>query len=193
MQLLGPLPMAWDQTRYLQPRMGSRIPYSMPRNAYRCRDGKWVALSASAQSVAMRVFDAIGRPELKDEARFRTMVERIAHADELDELIGAWMSEHDRDDALAIFARHDAALAPIYDVAEFMEDAHVRERGSIATIEDEAWGPVRMQGVHPRFSKTPGEIRWTGPNARGAHNDEVYGELGLDDAERARLRETGVI
>ncbi len=189
-QLLGPLPMAWDQSGYLQPRMGSRIPYSMPRNAYLCRDGKWVALSASAQSVAMRVFDAIGRPDLKDDPRFTTMVSRISHADDLDDLIGTWMSNHDRDDALEIFERHDAALAPIYDVSEFMDDRHVRERGSIATVEDDEWGPVRMQGVHPRFSQTPGEIKWTGPSARGAHNDEVYTELGFDPDE---LRERGAI
>jgi len=192
-QLLGPLPMAWDQAGYLQPRMGSRIPYSMPRNAYLCRDGKWVALSASAQSIAMRVFDAIERPELKDDQRFQTMLSRIEHADLLDELIGGWMKQHDRDEALTIFASHDAALAPIYDVSEFMDDPHVRERGSIATIEDPDWGPVRMQGVHPRFSETPGQIRSTGPSARGAHNAEVFGELGLDAAELERLRADGTI
>lgn len=192
-QLLGPLPMAWDQTGYLQPRMGSRIPYSMPRNAYRCRDGKWVALSASAQSIAMRVFDAIGRPELKGDERFQTMVSRIEHADELDELIGSWMQAHERDEALTIFERHDAALAPIYDVGEFMDDVHVRERGSIASVNDPDWGPVRMQGVHPNFSVTPGSIRSTGSNDKGHDNAEIYGELGLDGAELERLRAAGTI
>jgi len=189
-QILGPLPMAWDQAGYLQPRMGSRIPYSFPRNAYLCRDRKWVALSASAQSVAMRVFDAIGRPELKDDARFQTMVDRIANADALDAIISEWMSKHDRDEALTIFERHDAALAPIYDVAEFMEDPHVRERGSIATVEDPDWGSVRMQGVHPNFSETPGEIKSTGASERGRDNADVYGELGFDLEE---LRSRGVI
>jgi crotonobetainyl-CoA:carnitine CoA-transferase CaiB-like acyl-CoA transferase len=189
-QMLGPLPMAWDQAGYLQPRMGSRIPYSFPRNAYRCGDGKWVALSASAQSVAMRVFDAIGHPELKNDERFHTMIARIENADVLDDLISAWMAMHDRDEALAIFERHDAALAPIYDVAEFMDDPHVRERGSIAEVDDPDWGSVRMQGVHPRLSKTPGSIRSTGPNASGTHNAEIYAELGITDLDRLRAEGT---
>ncbi len=190
MQLLGPLPIAWDQVQYLQPRMGSRIPYSAPRNTYRCKDDKWVALSASAQRVAMRVFDAIGRPEMKDDPRFATFTTRVANVDVLDEAIGEWMSQHTQAEALRIFEEHHAALAPVYDVSEFMDDPHVRARGSIATVDDPVWGPVRMQGIHPKFSETPGEIRSTGPHERGTHNDEIYGELGLDvDA----LRSSGVI
>jgi crotonobetainyl-CoA:carnitine CoA-transferase CaiB-like acyl-CoA transferase len=190
--LLGPLVLAWDQLRTLQPRLGSRIPYAAPRNAYRCADGKWVGLSATAQSVAMRVLDAIGRPELKRDERFSTPVARVAHAEELDEIIAGWMSAHTRDEALAIFERHDAALAPIYDVSEFVDDPHVRARGSVATVEDPVLGPIRMQAVHPRLSATPGGIAHAGL-PMGAANAEVYGELGLGPEELAALRDEGVI
>jgi crotonobetainyl-CoA:carnitine CoA-transferase CaiB-like acyl-CoA transferase len=192
MQLLGPLPLAWDQLGYLQPRMGSRLPYSAPRNTYRCADGKWVGLSATAQRVAMRLFDAIGRPELKDDPRFATNRDRLEHADELDALIAEWMSVHDRNEAIEIFEHYDAALAPIYDVSEFMDDPHVRHRGSIETVVDRDWGPIRMQGVHPRLSDTPGEIAWTGPSEMGSHDAEVYAELGLSD-RLDELRRRGVI
>lgn len=193
MQLLGPLPLAWDQLGFQQERMGSRLPYSTPRNAYRCKDGRWVGLSATAQRVAMRLFDAIGRSDLKDDPRFASNGDRLAHADVLDAIIAEWMSRHTRDDAVAIFERHDAALAPIYDVAEFMDDPHVRSRGSIETVDDPDWGPVRMQGIHPRMSRTPGAIRTTGPSAMGAHNDEVYEEIGITAAERRRMAEEGTI
>jgi crotonobetainyl-CoA:carnitine CoA-transferase CaiB-like acyl-CoA transferase len=192
-QLLGPLPMAWDQLGYLQPRMGSMLPYSTPRNAYRCADGMWVALSASAQRVSMRVFDAIGLPGLKDDPRFTTMADRLAHAQELDAIIAEWMSRHTRPEALAAFEDHDAALAPLYDVSEFMDDPHVRERGSIATVVDPDWGPVRMQAVHPRMSATPGRIDRPGAGRLGADNDDVYGELGLTADELVRLKEMGAI
>ena len=193
MQLLGPLPLAWDQLGYLQPRMGSRLPYTAPRNAYLCNDGKWVALSATAQRVAMRVFDAIERPELKDDARFATHADRIAHMDELDELIADWISRHTRDEALEKFERHDAALAPIYDVAEFMADPHVNERGSISTVDDPTWGPIRMQSVHPLMSETPGRIADAGPNEIGSHSDEVFEELGISREAVDELRNAGVI
>jgi crotonobetainyl-CoA:carnitine CoA-transferase CaiB-like acyl-CoA transferase len=192
-QVLGPLPMAWDQLQYLQPRMGSMLPYSTPRNAYRCSDGLWVALSASAQRVSMRVFDAIGLPGLKDDPRFATMVDRLAHAQELDAIINEWMSRHTRADALATFEEHDAALAPLYDVREFMDDEHVKARGSIATVEDPDWGPVRMQAVHPKMSETPGRIDRPGASRLGANNDEVYGELGLSAEEIDRLKRMGAI
>lgn len=192
-QLLGPLPLAWDQLRYLQPRMGSRLPYTAPRNAYRCRDGKWVALSATAQSVAMRVFDAIEHPELKDDPRFATHQSRIDNVEALDHAIAEWMALHSRDEALAAFARHDAALAPIYEVSEYFEDPHVLARGSIATVDDPDWVPVRMQAVHPRLSRTPGRIDGPGPSSLGSHNAEVYGELGMSAEELERLRAQGII
>jgi crotonobetainyl-CoA:carnitine CoA-transferase CaiB-like acyl-CoA transferase len=193
MQLLGPLPLAWDQLGYLQPRMGSRLPYTAPRNAYRCKDEKWVALSATAQSVAMRVFDCIGRPELKDDPRFATHHDRTENARELDELIAEWMGRHTCAEALEVFERHDAALAPIYNVSEFMDDPHVRSRGSIETLEDPDWGSVRMQGIVPRMSHTPGRIATTGPSGLGAHNHEVYSDLGIGADELDALRERGVI
>ncbi|MGH2760069.1 MAG: CaiB/BaiF CoA transferase family protein, partial [Actinomycetota bacterium] len=131
LQILGPLPIAWDQLGYLQPRMGSRLPYSSPRNAYICKDGKWVALSASAEAIAGRVFDAIERSELRDDPRFATHTDRVTHVAELDDAIQGWMAQHTRDDALEIFARHDAALAPIYEMSELFDDPHVRARGSL--------------------------------------------------------------
>jgi formyl-CoA transferase len=192
MQLLGPLPLAWDQLGFLQGRMGSRLPYSVPRNAYRCSDDKWVGLSASAQPVAMRLFDAIGRPELRDDPKYATFQDRADNAEELDAIIAAWMAQRTRDEALAAFEEHDAALAPIYDVSEFMDDPHVLARGSIATVTDDDWGPIRMQGIHPRMSETPGRVTSTGPSALGADNEAVYTELGLSD-RLEELKQKGVI
>jgi crotonobetainyl-CoA:carnitine CoA-transferase CaiB-like acyl-CoA transferase len=88
---------------------------------------------------------------------------------------------------------HDAALAPLYDVSEFMDDPHVRKRGSIATVDDPDWGPVRMQAVHPGMSATPGRIDRPGAGRLGADNSDVYGELGLTADELDRLKEMGAI
>lgn len=192
-QLLGPLPLAWDQLKVLQPRLGSRIPYSAPRNVYRCQDGKWVGLSGSAGQVALRVFDAIGRPELRHDPRFATNNARLANVDELDAIIGEWMSRHARDEALEVFLANDAALAPVYDVSEFVDDPHVVERGSVAAVDDPDLGTIRMQSVHPIFSETPGTIRWSGRYPLGACNEEVYGELGYTTDDLEALHAEGVI
>lgn len=193
MPLLGPLPSAYDQLGVLQERMGSGLPYSVPRNAYRCADGRWVALSATAQSVAMRVFDVIGRPELKDDPRFATHDSRIEHRDELDDLIADWIGRHTREEALDAFERHDAALAPIYTVDEVLDDPHVRARGSFETVDDPGLGPLRMHGVHPRLSETPGRIEGAGPDDLGGATADVYEELGVSADELEALREEGVV
>jgi formyl-CoA transferase len=141
----------------------------------------------------MRMFDAIERPELKDDPRFATHMSRIENVEAIDHAIAEWMALHTRDEAVAIFERHDAALAPIYDMSEFFADPHVAARGSLETVDDPDWGPVRMQGVHPRFSETPGRIASAAPSELGPDNEDVYAELGITAQELERLRNDGVI
>jgi formyl-CoA transferase len=141
----------------------------------------------------MRMFDAIGRPELKDDPRFATHTSRAENVEPLDQLIAEWMSQHTRDEALAAFEEHDAALAPIYDMSEFFDDPQVAARGSLQTVDDPDWGPITMQGVHPRMSRTPGRIAQPGPSAIGPDNADVYGEIGVGFDDLGALRDDGVI
>ena len=170
--------------------MGNESLTSAPRNAYRALDGKWVALSASAQPIFERLMSAIGRPELVDDPRFATNHARIQHRGELDELIGAWIGTRDRDEAIADLSTSGAAVGPVYDVAELLDDPHVRARGSFETHDDQALGPLTVPGVVARFSRTPGAVRHLGP-ARGASTDEILRELGFDDDRIAGLRREG--
>jgi len=191
--ILGPQVVEYDQLGTVQQRMGNRVPYTVPRGAYRTADGRWVALSASAQSIAERVFRAIGRPELNDDPRFQTMAARVQHADLVDAYLNEWMAQHTRAEVIRIFNEHEAAIAPIYDTADIFADPHYAARANIVPVEDPDLGEIRLQNVFPRLSETPGRIRWPGP-ALGQHNREIYVDrLGLTDADLARLREAGVI
>src|SRR6185437_8111578 len=161
-----------------------------PRNTYRTSDGKWVAVSTSANSIAERVMRLIGHPELIDEPWFVTGSGRAEHADLLDGLVSEWVGARTRDEVVDVFNEAGAAIAPVYDVADLLSDPHVVERETITTVEDEELGPVRMQNVLFRMSDTPGEIRFTG-RPLGADTDAILGdELGLDVAE---LRERGIV
>jgi crotonobetainyl-CoA:carnitine CoA-transferase CaiB-like acyl-CoA transferase len=154
LQCMGPLPPAYGTTGFLQERAGSSLPYSVPRGTWRCRDGEWVAVSASAESVGRRVMELIGLGGRDDLQSFGG---RIAARDEIDAHIAAFCADRTVAEVVAAFEDAHAAAAPIYDMADVFADPHVRARGSIV----EADG-VPMQGLLARYSATPGAVRWAG-------------------------------
>ncbi|WP_328559914.1 CoA transferase [Streptomyces coelicoflavus] len=190
--VLGPQPLWYDQLGHVQPRTGNRSQNNAPRNTYRTADGTWVAVSTSAQSVAERVLRLVGRPELIDEPWFATGAERARHTDVLDAAVGDWIARHSRADVLAAFEKAEAAVAPVQDVRDVMNDPQYRALDTVTTVDDPELGPLRMQNVLFRLSATPGSIRWAG-RPHGADTEEVLTGLGLTPADVKELREEGVV
>jgi crotonobetainyl-CoA:carnitine CoA-transferase CaiB-like acyl-CoA transferase len=190
--LLGPQPTVYDALGQVQQRTGNRSANNAPRNTYRTRDGRWLAVSTSAQSIAERVMHLVGRPEFVDEPWFASGAERAQHADELDEAVGSWIAERDRDEVVRAFEEAHAAVAPIYDVRDVMADPQFSALGSLVRVPDPELGSVLMQNVLFRLSETPGEIRSAGPSI-GQHTEEVLGELGIGPDEVAELRRKGAV
>ncbi|MFI6799255.1 MULTISPECIES: CaiB/BaiF CoA transferase family protein [Streptosporangium] len=190
--VLGAQPTIYDQLGVVPPRTGNRSVNNAPRNTYRCKDGSWVAVSTSAQSIAERVMILVGRPEVIGEPWFASGSGRVAHADELDGAVAAWVAEHTREEVMAAFERAQAAVAPVYDVRDIMADPQLAALDAITTVEDPELGPLRMQNVMFRLTGTPGEIRWTG-RPHGADTGEVLGALGLTSEDLAALRDKGVV
>jgi len=190
--LLGPQIIAYDQLGELQPRTGNRSVNNAPRNTYRCADGQWVAVSTSAQSIAERVMHLVGRPELVHEPWFASGVQRAEHADELDDAVGGWIAERDRDDVVAAFEKAQAAVAPVYTAADVLADPQFQALGSIVEIDDDELGPIRFQNVPFRLSETPGRVRTAGAPL-GRHTAEVLARYGVDEARLAELRAAGAV
>jgi crotonobetainyl-CoA:carnitine CoA-transferase CaiB-like acyl-CoA transferase len=154
LQCMGPLPSAYGTTGFLQPRQGSSLPYSVPRGTWRCRDGRWVAVSASAESVGRRVMELIGLAGRED---LQSFAGRIAARDEIDARMSEFCAARTVDEVVAAFEDAHAAAAPVYDMAGVFADPQVAARSSIV----EADG-VPMPGVVARLSRTPGVVRWAG-------------------------------
>jgi len=190
--ILGPGPSAYDQLGHVPGRHGNRSPNNAPRNAYLTRDGRWVAISASATSVAERVLRLVGRPDITAQQWFSSAGERAQRSELLDRVVSAWIRDRDFDQVVAAFTEAGAALAPIYDVEQLIQDPHVQAREVITTVDDEDLGPLRMQNLMARLLGTPGRIRFAGRRL-GQDNDEIYGELGLDGDDLAKLRKEGVV
>lgn len=163
-QIMGPLVSAYAHMGYLQPRLGSGIPYTVPRGTYRCADGVWVAVSSSSDGVANRVLDLIG---LKGDERFATFQARSKNREALEENMRAWVAERPSEEVLAEFRRVDAAIARVLDMADIFADPHFKARGMIAQVDG-----IKMQNVVANFSRTPGKLRHAG-RPFDADTDEV--------------------
>jgi formyl-CoA transferase len=190
--VLGPQAANYRLTGKVKPRTGSRSTNAAPRNAYRCRDGRYVGLSASTQKMAERVFRSIGRADLVDNPRYRTNADRVKHAEELDAIIGAFVAERTQAENVAFFEQAEVTIGPIYDISQILEDPHVRERELIADYPDPDMGAFPMHHVVPRLHGTPGAIRAPAPRL-GEHNLALLAEIGVDEAAYARLLAAGAV
>nr|MDQ3397657.1 CoA transferase [Deinococcota bacterium] len=151
-----------------------------------------VALSASAQPIFKRLMVAIGRPELVSDPRFLTNHDRIQNAVLLDEIVGAWIAKRPRDEAIHTLSQSGAAVGPIYNVAELLEDPQVKARGSFERWQDPDLGEIVIPSVVAKFSRTPGAVRHLGQQ-KGEATFEVLSELGYSAEEIQELNKQGAI
>ena len=176
--VLGPEAAIYKVTGRVKERSGSASNTASPRNVYKCRDGSYVALSGSTPQVARRVFEIIGRPEMIGDPRFADNSARVKHRALVDEAVGAWFSQHDRDEALRIMRDSGATVGPVYSAADAADDVHFQMRGVVVDVEDDELGSVPMHNIVPRMSDTPGVRRRPAPRI-GEHTDEILSEFGI--------------
>jgi crotonobetainyl-CoA:carnitine CoA-transferase CaiB-like acyl-CoA transferase len=185
--------LAYDQLGVVPGRVGNRLDASAPRNAYRTADGRWVAISSASPNIVVRLYRAVGRPDLAEDPDYVEPVRRQTHGDEIDEVVARWIRERDLNEVMAVFERAEVAAAPIYDAEQLLADEHLRARGTFVEMDDPDLGTMTVQAPVARLSETPGGIEHLG-RALGSDNDAVYGGLlGLDAARLDALRAAGTI
>ncbi|MFZ2176892.1 MAG: CoA transferase [Rhodococcus sp. (in: high G+C Gram-positive bacteria)] len=192
MTAVGPGVIYADQLGIDQKRSGNRSSNNAPRNLYLTADDHWLAISTSANSIAERVLELVGHPEVIAEPWFATGRERAEHADLLDGYVGDWIRARTRDEVIQAFEDAGAAVAPVYKPSDILSDPQVKSIGMTTTVEDADLGPMQMQNVMWRMSETPGNIRHTG-RAHGADTDEILHDLGFDDTRIAALQARNVV
>ena len=190
--VLGPQAANFRLTGEVKPRVGSRSTNSCPRNAYRTKDGRYVALSASTQKMAERVVRAIGRPELVEDPRYRTNADRVKNAEWIDGIVGEFVARRTQAENVAFFEAAEVTIGPIYDVGQILEDPHFAAREVLSDYPDADMGTYPMHHVVPRLEGTPGAIRAPAPRL-GEHNREILARAGVDDARFAALVAAGVV
>lgn len=191
--MMGPNAVVYDLTGEVLKRIGNRAFTSAPRNCYQTKDNRWVAIAGSTQTTAVRLFNTMGRPELIDEPRFSTNPNRIKNVAALDEIVGAWFKQFTLEEVNDILNKNEVPVGPVMNIADIIKDPHAQAREMVIRAFDEERGSLMMEGVFPKMSLTPGEVRHTGKKL-GADNREIFeGRLGLSSQELEDLSKEKVI
>jgi crotonobetainyl-CoA:carnitine CoA-transferase CaiB-like acyl-CoA transferase len=183
----------YDKTGYVRERNGTETDSSVPHSHYPTGDGKWVAVACTNDKMFQRFVQVIGNPQLDNPERFGTRKKRVAERETLNRLVTDWTTSLPRDEVIARCADGEVPCGPVNSIADIFEDEQFTIRDTLVRVKDDRIGDLAVQGVVPKLSETPGEIKHLGA-AMGAHNREVYmQELGIEADEMSALRDEGVI
>lgn len=182
----------YDVFGAVRTRTGGSLPGIVPSNTYECADGAAIVVAGNGDAIFRRLMTAIGRQDLADDPELARNEGRVKRVVEIDGAIQAWCGGRPIGEALSRLAAADVPVSGIYSVADMVNDPQFAARGMIeqGTLPDGT--PVKVPGVVPKLSATPGETRWLGPRL-GEHTDDVLRGLGYEDAAIRALREQGVI
>tara|TARA_R110002095_G_scaffold113855_2_gene99367 strand:+ start:1888 stop:3141 length:1254 start_codon:yes stop_codon:yes gene_type:complete len=181
----------YDAFGYIRERAGSALPGITPSNSYPCNDGAYVLIAGNGDSIYKRLMNLIGRQDLADDPRFAQNDGRAQHAKLIDAAIGEWTLKHSRDEVIEALKAARVPAGYPYTAADIVQDPHYLARHMIEQVQTFA-GPLKVPGVLPKLSRTPGRIGAGGPQL-GEHTEDVLAGLGLSEEQVRGLRERGVI
>jgi len=192
-RFLDEIAAVYDRTGHVRERSGTETHTATPHSHYPCADGRWVAIACTNDRMFERLTRAMGHPDLADDERFRHKRSRLKRRDEVNAIVRAWTSSHDRDTVIGRCSECEVPCGPVCSIEDIFNEEQFWVRDTLTRVADPRIGEVAVQGTVPKLSDTPGGIRHLGTTL-AAHNETIYGdELGLTGEEIAALAEAGVI
>ena len=187
----------WNSLDYflngtVRERIGNAFPGTVPSGHFQTSDGNWISLAVGNDRLFERFCKLVERKDLLTKPEFATQRLRMNDRQEIDDIAEQWISRHTAEECFKILG-DEVPVGPIHSIADIFEDPHYAARQNIIEVDDNRWGKVKVQGVVPHLSETPGEVKWLGPEL-GEHNEEIYsGWLGISTEEFKQMQQTGVI
>jgi crotonobetainyl-CoA:carnitine CoA-transferase CaiB-like acyl-CoA transferase len=182
----------YDMLGHVRERSGGALPGIAPSNTYPTGDGGYVVIAGNSDPIYKRLMQTIGRPDLADNPEFAHNDGRAAQSEMLDAVISAWSSSLPIDEVLQALEQAEVPAGRIYNVADIVADPHYQAREMILDAQLPGGTTIKMPGIVPKLSETPGSINWQGPTL-GQHTDSVLSDLGLTAADIAQLKTDGVV
>ncbi len=191
-RLLENLVTPYDRLGLVRERTGNMLGASVPAGTYCTGDGKWMVLTTSTDRTFNRLAELMGREEMKTDPRYSTNRERVERRHEVDAIVTEWFRSHTAAEIQRLCDESGVPVSPVNSIADIFADPQFAARDMLVEVEHPTLGKIKVPGIVPKFTDTPGSLRHTGPTL-GQHNLEVYGALGLTDDEIAKLGKEGVI
>ncbi|NVH72402.1 CoA transferase [Paraburkholderia sp. JPY432] len=182
----------YDLLGHVRERSGGALPGIAPSNTYRTEDDGYVVIAGNSDPIFKRLMHLIGRPDLADDPALAHNDGRVKQVALLDRAITEWTSHHATEDVLAALERAEVPAGRIYSVADIVADPHYQARDMLLQAQLPGGASVKMPGIVPKLSDTPGEVRWQGPTL-GEHTGSVLSELGFASEDIERLRREGAV
>jgi len=182
----------YDMFGFVRERSGASLPGIVPSNTYVTRDNKYVVIGANADAIFKRMMNAIGRSDLADDPALAHNDGRVARTEEIEKVISDWVAASDLDHVLALLEKAEVPSGKIYDIADIAKDAHYAAREMIREHRLQDGKSVKLPGIVPKLSETPGDTKWVGP-ALGEHTAEVLSALGYSAGQQQELKRRGII
>ncbi|GAC1413554.1 MAG: CaiB/BaiF CoA-transferase family protein [Burkholderiaceae bacterium] len=182
----------FDQKQFVRERSGSVLPGIAPSNVYPTSDGKYAVIAANGDAIVQRLLTLMGREDLQLDERFASNAQRVRNMDFIDALIAGWTVQMDLLTCLDKLNGAGIPAGPIYSIEDIFNDAQYKSRNMILDVAHPEFGSLKVPGIVPKMSKTPGTVQWLGPKL-GEHNHEVLRQIGLTDAQIEAMAKRGVI
>ncbi|HSS46559.1 MAG TPA: CaiB/BaiF CoA-transferase family protein [Burkholderiales bacterium] len=182
----------YDMLGFVRERSGASLPGIVSSNTDSCRDGKYVVIGANSDAIFKRMMLSIGRDDLANDPQLATNAGRVPRTEELDQAIGAWTLRHDLEQVLSVLNQAEVPASKIYSIADIVNDVHYQAREMIQQFRLKDGKPIKLPGIVPKLTETPGATAWLGPEL-GEHTAEVLTRLGIGDEQQKILKRQGVI
>lgn len=182
----------YDLHGFIRERSGGSLPGIAPSNTYRTKDNAFVVIAGNSDPIFKRLMHVIGREDLANRPEFEHNDGRAQQSDLLDAAIESWSRQHSIDEVLQQLEQAEVPSGRIYSVADMVNDPHFNARDMLLSTELPDGQVVKMPGIVPKLSETPGQVKWRGPEL-GEHTESVLKQYGYQAEEIENLRVSGVV